>query len=83
MITKPALTLICSLVPLVAGASPLDAYARLLRKTVLSPSALPALPEAITDDLPAETTNAIARIEGELSKRGIAAVQDAPHRTGV
>jgi hypothetical protein len=79
IITKPALTLLCFLAPFLTGAGPLDAYGLLLKKTVLMPSALPALPEAITDDLPAETTNAIARIEGELSKRGIAVVQDGPH----
>ena len=79
MITKPTLTAICFLLPLLAGAGPLDVYGQLLGKTVLRPSALPALSEAITDDLPTETTNAIARIEGELSKRGIVVVQDGPH----
>jgi hypothetical protein len=79
VITKPALTLLCFLVPFLTGASPLDVYGRLLGKTVLRSSALPALSEAITDDLPTETTNAIARIEGELSKRGIAVIQDGPH----
>ena len=74
MIAKPALAFICFLAPLVAGAGPLDIYGSLTGKTVLMPSALPALP-----DLPPDTTNAIASIERALSERGIEVVQDGPH----
>ena len=79
VITKATLTFICLLAPLLVRASPLDVYGNLLQKTVLMPSAMPYLPEAITADLPTEKTNAIAWIESELSKRGIAVVQDGPH----
>jgi hypothetical protein len=43
------------------------------------PSGLPRLPDAITADLPADKTNAIARIERALSENGIEVVQDGPH----
>ena len=79
MTAKPTLTLICLLGPLLAGAGQLDAYGVLIRKTVLMPSGLPDLSGAIPSDLPTEKTNAIAFIEGELSKRGLAVVQDGPH----
>ena len=79
MTAKPTLTLICLLAPLLAGAGQLDAYGVLIRKTVLMPSGLPDLSGAIPSDLPTEKTNAIAFIEGELSKRGLAVVQDGPH----
>jgi len=79
MIAKPTITLMCFLAPLLAGADPLDVYGNLTGKTVLMPSALPFLSDAIISDLPTEKTNAIARIESELSKRGIAVVQDGPH----
>ena len=79
VITKATLTFICFLAPLLARAGPLDVYGNLLQKTVLMPSALPYLPEAITADLPTGKTNAIAWIESELTKRGIALVQDGPH----
>ena len=79
MTAKPTLTLICLLAPLLAGAGQLDAYGVLIRKTVLMPSGLPDLSGAIPSDLPSERTNAIARIESELSKLGLAVVQDGPH----
>jgi len=43
MITKPALTLLCLLAPLLAGADPLDVYGNLTEKTVLMSSMLPRL----------------------------------------
>src|ERR1035438_168295 len=79
MTTKLTLAFICFLAPLLAGASQLDGYGVLIGKTVLMPSGLPDLSGAIPSDLPTEKTNAIALIEGELSKRGIAVVQDGPH----
>jgi hypothetical protein len=79
MIAKPALTLVCFLAPLLAGADTLDAYGNLTGKTVLMPSALPRLPDSIIADLPADKTNAIAKIEGALSEQGIEVVQDGPH----
>ena len=79
MIAKPALTLLCFLAPLLAGADPLDVYGNLTEKTVLMSSALPRLSDALIADLPTEKTNAIARIENDLAKQGIAVVQDGPH----
>ena len=67
MIAKPALTLLCFLAPLLTGADPLDVYGSLTEKTVLMSSALPRLSDALIADLPTEKTNAIARIESELS----------------
>lgn len=79
MITKPTITLMFFLAPLLAGADPLDVYGNLTEKTVLLPSALPFLSDEIISDLPTEKTNAIARIESELLKQGIAVVHDGPH----
>ncbi len=76
---KPALTLLCCLSPLLAGADPLSVYGNLTEKTVLMSSVLPRLSDAMIADLPAEKTNAIARIESELSKQGVATIQDGPH----
>lgn len=72
-------TLLCFLAPLLARADILDVYGNLTERTVLCSSALPFPPEALISDLPAEKANAIARIESELAKRGIAVVQDGPH----
>jgi hypothetical protein len=72
-------TLLWLLAPLVAGAGALDVYGNLTGKTVLRPAALPAPPDAITADLPADKTNAIARIERALSEQGLEIVQDGPH----
>jgi hypothetical protein len=67
------------LAPLLAGADTLDVYASLTGKTVLRPAALPLLPDSIVADLPADNTNAIARIEQALSEQGLDVVQDGPH----
>jgi hypothetical protein len=79
MIAKQVLTLLCFLAPLLAGADPLDVYGNLTEKTVLMSSVLPRLSDALIADLPTEKTNAIARIENDLAKQGIAVVQDGPH----
>ena len=79
MTIRPALTLLCLFAPLVAGADTLDEYGNLTGKTVLMPSGLPSLPDAIIADLPAEKTNAIARIESAVAERGLEVVQDGPH----
>ena len=79
MTTKPTLTLICLLAPLLAGADTLDVYGNLTGKTVLMPSALPDLPDSIVPDLPTDKTNAIATIEKALAEKGIEVVQDGPH----
>lgn len=73
------LLLMCFIAPLLAGADPLEVYGNLTGKTVLAPSALPFLSDAIISDLPTEKTNAIARIESELSKQRLAVVHDGPH----
>ena len=70
---------LCSLAPLLAEADTLDFYGYLTGKTVLMPSGLPALPDSIIADLPADKTNAIPKIEGALSERGLEVVQDGPH----
>jgi len=57
----------------------LDRYATLCNKTLLLAAALPSLPKSITDSLPTETTNAIARIESELARNGIEVIEDGPH----
>ena len=77
--TRLTLTLLCLLAPLVAGADTLDVYGNLTGKTVLMPSALPRLPDAIVASLPSDKTNAIARIEKALSEQGLEVVQDGPH----
>jgi hypothetical protein len=79
MTARPILTFLCLLVPLVAGGDPLDEYGRLIAKTILRPTALPHLPDSITADLPADKTNAIARIERAFSEQGLAILPDGPH----
>jgi hypothetical protein len=79
MTTRRTLTLLCFLAPLVAGADTLDVYGSLTGKTVLMPSGLPRLPDSIIAGLPADKTNAIARIERALSEQGIEVVQDGPN----
>jgi hypothetical protein len=79
MTTRLILTLLCLLAPLVAGAETLDMYGNLTGKTVLRPTALPRLPEAIVADLPSDKTNAIAHIERALAEQGLEVVQDGPH----
>jgi hypothetical protein len=76
--SKLSLTVICFLTCLLAEAQPMEVYGSLTGKTVLA-SALPRLPEAMISDLPTDKSNAIAKIEKELSKMGIAIVQDGPH----
>jgi hypothetical protein len=78
MTAKLVLTLVCFLAPLLAGADTLDVYGNLTGKTVLMPSAMPRLPDSIVADLPADKTNAIAKIEGSLSEQGLEVVQDGP-----
>lgn len=79
MTTRPILTLLCFLAPLVAGADTLDVYGSLTGKTVLMASGLPRLPDSIIADLPADKTNAIAKIERALSEQGVEVVQDGPN----
>jgi hypothetical protein len=79
LLAKSALTLVCFLAPLLAGADPLGVYANLTEKTILMSSAMPRLSDVMIADLPAENANAIARIESNLSKQGIAVVHDGPH----
>src|SRR5436190_8305931 len=82
MIAKRTLTLLCLLAPLLAAAGPpdaLDVYASLIEKTLLMPLQLPFLSDPIISDLPTEKTNAIARIESEFAKQGIAVIHDGPH----
>lgn len=61
-----------------ASEATLDLYGELSGKTILAPSALPALPDSIVAELPPERTDAIALIESEFSTRGISVVQDGP-----
>jgi hypothetical protein len=79
MIVRPTLTLICLFASLVARGDSLDVYANLTGKTVLMSSALPIPAGGMVSDLVTEKTNAIARMEGEFSKQGIAVLQDGPH----
>ena len=79
MTIRPALTLLCVLAPLLVGADTLEDYGNLTGKTVLRPSTLPRLPDSITADLPADKTNAIARIERALAEQGLVVLQDGPH----
>jgi hypothetical protein len=76
--SKLSLTVICLVACLGAEAQPLELYGSLTGKTVLMPVMRP-IPPTIISDLPAEKTNAIAKIESELAKLGIAVVQDGPH----
>jgi hypothetical protein len=69
----------CFLAPLVAGADTLEVYGNLTGKTVLTPSALPALPDSIVPESPTDTNNAIAAIETALADQGLEVVQDGPH----
>jgi hypothetical protein len=64
---------------LTSGSDALDVYGQLTGKTVLMPSGLPRLPDSIIADLPADKTNASARIERALSEQGIEVVQDGPN----
>lgn len=73
------LTLIACLVPFLASADTLSVYASLTGKTVLMPSALPAVPDSVVSDLPSDPTEAIAKIENALAEKGITVVQDGPH----
>jgi hypothetical protein len=68
----------CVLAALLASAAPVDTYAELTGKTVLAPSALPALPDSIDSELPANKTNVIVFLENEFSRRGYSVVQDGP-----
>jgi hypothetical protein len=63
----------------ITGASTLDTYGSLVGKTVLIAPGIPRVPDSLSADLPVDKTNAIARIEGEFEKIGIAVVQDGPH----
>jgi hypothetical protein len=79
MTAKLTLTLLFLLAPLLARADTLEVYGSLTGKTVLMPTTLPRLPDAIVADLPTDKTNAIARIEKALSEQGLEVVQDGPH----
>ena len=72
---------ICALVllPLLAGASALDLYRDLVGKTLLIAPELPEAPALTLSDLPDDRPNAIAKIEDELTKSGVAVVPDGPH----
>jgi hypothetical protein len=76
---KLTFPLLCFILPFLAGANTLDDYGQLTGKTVLMPSTLPRLPDSIIADLPADKTNAIAKIERALSEQGLEVVQDGPH----
>src|SRR5262245_10260331 len=72
--------LLCLLAPVLVVAAPqedvIDLYAKLTEKTVLMPAMLPFINELILSELPQERTNALARIESEFTKRGIAVIHD-------
>jgi hypothetical protein len=79
MNTKPTVTLICFLMPLLAEAATLDIYGELIGKNILRPSNLPRIRDSIISDLPADKTKAIAMFDDEFARSGIAVVQDGPH----
>jgi len=79
MITKAVLIWVSCLAPLLASASTLELYQDLIGKTLLVAPALPQVTDFVVSDLPANKTNAIAKIEDELARRGIAIVPDGPH----
>ena len=79
MIAKAALLLVSLLLPFLASASTIDLYGRLLGKTPLVAPGLPSLTNFVPSDLPADRTNAIARIEDECARNGISVVHDGPH----
>jgi hypothetical protein len=62
-----------------AGASTLDIYGELVGKTILIAPGVPSISDSVSANLPADKTNAIAIIEGELARNSIAVVQDGPH----
>jgi hypothetical protein len=79
MNSSPTVTLLCLLVPLLAGADTLDVYGHLTGKTVLRPAVLPLLPDSIVPDSLTDKTKAIATMERALAERGLAVVPDGPH----
>jgi len=79
MAAKLTLTLLFLLAPLLGWADTLEVYGSLTGKTILMPTALPRLPDAIIADLPNDKTNTIARIEKVLSEQSLEVVQDGPH----
>jgi hypothetical protein len=79
MTAKQTFILLCFFAPFLAGAGTLDIYGSLTGKTVLMPSAMPALPDLAPSDLPPDKTNAIASIERALAEKGLEIVQDGPH----
>lgn len=75
---KAFIALICVLTPLLASAASVDTYAELTGKTVLAPSTLPSLPDAIDSELPTNKADVIVLLEKEFSKKNISVVQDGP-----
>ena len=78
LFAKALLAIACVLVPFLAGADPLALYGSLTGKTVLMPRTIPSLPDSILSGVVGKT-NAIAKIEGELSNRGMVVIPDGPH----
>ncbi|HWQ90529.1 MAG TPA: hypothetical protein VN673_02570 [Clostridia bacterium] len=78
MIIKALIWVLC-LAPFLASASTLELYRELSGKTLLVAPALPQVTDFAVSDLPVDKTNAIATIEDELAKSGIAIVPDGPH----
>ena len=79
MAAKLSLLVLGLLTPLLGVADTVEVYGNLSGKTVLMPSGLSPLPDSIIADLPADKTNAIAKIEGAFSERGLEVAQDGPH----
>ena len=68
-LSKAAFSLLCFLSPFAARAAALDVYADLTGKSLLTSMFLPRVPDSVIADLPADRTNAIAKIESELVRR--------------
>jgi len=75
LVAKLTLTVIACLASLLTSTDTLGVYASLTGKTVLMPSALPALPDSIVSGLPSDPTNAIAKIESALAEKSITVMQ--------
>jgi hypothetical protein len=71
--------LLCLLARVLGRADTLDVYAELLGKTVLMPSTVPGIPQAVVPDPLTDKSDAIAAIERALGEKEIEVVQDGPH----
>jgi hypothetical protein len=56
--------------------NPIDCYQRLVNKTVLYPSSIPAFTPSLVDNLPAAPGEAIARLQTEFSEHNLKLVDD-------